>query len=992
MFFLATLFSVASTFASPNPDPQFPVFDPVSGVADGTGKLDKAAIKAAADELRAYGAKPISLAYNNSYGIDPIQYEKLALETYGFGNLDKKNLNGDIVMIAINYEKRTIRVLYGDRWVKTLEKTIDPLIDAKIVPFALNDPTKAYVSGFLAVKDEIDPPFFRAVRAWGPPASVFVTLALALWFLYFNGIALFKLNRARGALVGVRNEVESVFFDNNRMADKPNSSMVNVVAMLYSWMRPSYPDQAERLQGDFADAQAKARGYIDRVDLGLLRKYWIFTSASQMNDLTVEYNQLREGFERFNNWASSTRERYQVIREKINSVSLKLGQITESISAREDWYAKVTAGSKLLPKMEDAFFQLLAALAEADKLINTDQQSLKGADLLDLLAVQLQDFEKAVGALQAAEAQGIGAQGTIHQSIQRWSTEVPNAAAICATAWAVVNRALSEMTDDRDYTDAKLSAEQASGLFEQALVASQALVAALAKRDQCNSDLKAIFGSGYRNQVVAILEEATRHTNSCYTSLTGGDYNEGARFANLMAETMSLALTTMQELVLLHLRNTRMLGELSDRVAKNESRRTGVVSTKWLQLQREFTKPNWASIASFFDRVTELVNQVFDNPSDPKDMASMAGTENSMDNQNFKGAEAIIADMLKLIAEAERLMDSIESHHTLVLQARDTHVAAIARGQERLTAAESARNQHNDWIDESVDQAIAQATEALGQARRHAIAKFFLAGLEQAQICQRLSEEAHASAEKQVSEISGAYSSVESVKSQASTALARAKADIEHEDGAVVQSGTTSALRTALNAWNTATKAESAAASKEDHQLLRSLQEAANSYSQALSSAQAASRSLRDDQSSYAQLMSSAQSAINDAERAINNASGYCSDSRAGYAGDSSLSSARNMVPDEPRRGMTRQQLQRIIDEADRAERQANSAASAARNAIQEYEDEERRKRDAEVARQAAESARQAAASASSVSSYTSSNTSNTGGFGTGGASGTHGF
>lgn len=992
MFFLATLLNVASTFASPNPDPRFPVFDPISGVADGTGKLDKAAIKAAADELRAYGAKPIAFAYNNSYGIDPIQYEKLALETYGFGNPDKKNLNGDIVMIAINYADRTIRIHYGDRWEKTLKSTINPLIDAKIKPFALNEPTKAFASGFLAVKDEIDPPWWRFTRAYGPPFAIFCLAAFLLWLSYVQGIVLIRLMKMRSALVAVRNRVENRYFDNDKMADHPDGAMVNVVAMILTWTRPSYPDQAEQLEGDFAQAQARVKEHLGKSDLALAQKFWLFTSVTQMNEMIDDFSELREQFQPLINWAESTRARYKVIKEKINSVTLKLGQITESISAREDWYAKVTAGSKLLPKMEDAFFQLLAALAEADKLINTDQQSLKGADLLDLLSVQLQDFEKAVGALQAAEAQGIGAQGTIHQSIQRWSTEVPNAAAICATAWAVVNRALSEMTNDRDYTDAKLSAEQASGLFEQALVASQALVAALAKRDQCNLELKAIFGSGYRNQVVAILEEATRHTNSCYTSLTGGDYNEGARFANLMAETMSLALTTMQELVLLHLRNTRMLGELSDRVAKNESRRTGVVSTKWLQLQREFTKPNWASIASFFDRVTELVNQVFDNPSDPKDMASMAGTENSMDNQNFKGAEAIIADMLKLIAEAERLMDSIESHHTLVLQARDTHVAAITRGQERLETAKAIHDQHDGWIDESVDTALSRAQEALTKARRHAADKFFVAALEQAQLCQKLAESARSSSEQQISAVSTAFSMVEGAKTQSSIALARAKADIEHEDAAVTQSGTTTALRTALNAWNAATKAESAAASKEDHQLLRSLQEAANSYSQALSSAQAASRSLRDDQSSYAELMRSAQSAINDAERAINNASGYCSDSRAGYAGDSALSSARNMVPDEPRRGMTRQQLQRIVDEADRAERQANSAASAARNAIQEYEDEERRKRDAEVARQAAESARQAAASTSSISSYTSSNTSNTGGFGQGGMSDTHHF
>jgi len=491
---------------------------------------------------------------------------------------------------------------------------------------------------------------------------------------------------------------------------------------------------------------------------------------------------------------------------------------------------------------------------------------------------------------------------------------------------------------------------------------------------------EAISKKGYKLEfLVTSRVECLNILNSLMDRLSQGLINDTQRsIENLNNETTSM-LAKAESLVSLKEANDKGLMDLSIAVAKTETFR-GQVEVLWKELQK-YPESNYRDIREYFQSASATLKSLFDEPGNPKDLASTVERLNSLGFQEFKLAEQKLKEANSSLDQIRQQLDAIKQRYDEIQKIKSSIEASFKSVENEINKARERRDKDNKKVDSVVDQQIREAQNVLDQARSLALKHEFYQAEKLILWAKELAINAYASADTQAKEIDKLLSDLLAMKNQVEFEVKRALTNQNQLTPAAQNAATAGLCNEALTLLKKATSNELEIGNKEDRALAKSLKDTITLYKQALSLAIQALQKIEQNKRDYEGWISSARDAVSSAEDAITSASRYVNDSDANNAGLTSLSQAESELPDIPAYGAVAEEFRRTARGAQQAEEYANQARAQAQRKIEEVEAErrrreaeERRRREAEEeAERARRRAMEAASYSRSSSSYSSS-------------------
>jgi hypothetical protein len=500
--------------------------------------------------------------------------------------------------------------------------------------------------------------------------------------------------------------------------------------------------------------------------------------------------------------------------------------------------------------------------------------------------------------------------------------------------------------------------------------------------------VETILSQGFKltESIQKALEEVDGDIATVIQSVVSGDYSRAEEYVRELEADGMRALQDLEILVALREKNASELSRLAVEVARVDAHGRQVAKPAWDDLGG-YPRSNWQAVETNYETAVKILSDLFDDPSDERDMASNIARANSLEQQSFGQAERMLVDAFSQLGNAERELGEIVSQLTNVQQIEQAIKAALVAVDGDIVKADGRRDADDAKIDEAVDDMISEAERLAGLAKTAAAKREFITANDAVSRARQLASQAYASADSQADEIDRLYKELETVRESASSRVGRAATDYAYLTPAAQKASTGGSVNHSQAMLVQAKRAESSITG-EDRELAKTLKLAVETYRRAEEMANEALEEIRDDKAEYEQHVSAVNSAISSAASAISQAGQYVRDGDAGGAGRSALSRAQSMVPAAPEQGESIDALARKRRAAEQAANEAQTAASEARRRIREVEEEreaERRRiaaiETARREREAAEARRRSSYSSSS-SSFGSSSSSRSSSFG----------
>lgn len=974
-------------------------FPPLVGhLIDGTERIAPARFENAVAPLVSLSAIPLGIAYNDSQGMTNVNYDAAILQHYGYGvpamalpaYPGATPLDMNVIAIAIDYQGRNIMVYVGDNFAGEVGRSgVDAILN-EVAKYAMDDPNAAFEAGFAKARDILDPPFNRGFRSFTATAVPLIPYILGGILLV---VILVWLFRKMGQLGRANHEIGLVKkdWDDLTQAFTGGSRRLQTVVEM---LQGDYVEEAAKWTNSAREPNEVMAGLEHELSRLSAVKLGLFSSNQTISETVAGYQAVFARFNAVEDWIASVVNEAKSLDGQVAGAHDLLFRIEPEVARVAGWYDQSRRSSRLLPDKNYVFGGLDAELDAAKQLVLYQSGGeLRGARILENIRTTLEALEKAASLIVETEGHGLTVMGGARDTLARWVGELPDTEKLSSFPLTHLSAAIAQLTDDSRYDDVTEPANQAKAGFDALNQAATNLSASLTLRDNVVASLQKFFDQGYKNQVGYLLSAATETLSAAISAICAGEWTKATNSLSLSRTHSEVARKRMVTLIDLQATNERRLADLSVKVADADKYRTATVSPLWESLRTDFARTNWTEVGDNFSLATDLLVDLFDNPSDSSDLASEVASLNGMERQKFEESEKLLNEIFRQSQQAIGLLESIANRHALCVKARDTHAAALDGADTRLVEAFSYRDEHNANISIEVDENLVEAELMIRDGRKASQDKNFVLALAKADAAADLAIRTLDDAKGQESELTRLRDTLESVKAEAVNAVDRASTVIASEHDAIVEEGTERALREATSSFEQARTCEAGMAALEDRKLAAALQKASAAYGLAQNAANTAGESLANNKATYARLMGEAKSAISAAKGAISDAATACNDRRAGSAGDGELSSASALLPTEPSHGSTRSAIRNSTSNANSAKSKAEQAEREARASIRRYEEAEEAKRQAEAARkraeerarqQALDSARRAASASSTSHRSTgggiSAGRSNTGG------------
>jgi len=939
------------------------IYPPLEGgVADGAGVLSVSDVQAAIDRLaRQTRATPIALTYNNSHGLSADDYEKGFLEENGFGR-PGVNINARVIMIAINYQDRVVKIWYGDMWLAALDPTIQDIQNQYVIPYAAEEPTQAFVNGFEQIGKAIErhrhpptpvPPvveveethidtsgigraIWRIARWVLPTAFLSIILGVVSWVL---ATRVWPEWRKRSRLIKeISEHRRTLSLRITEVANRLPSAYVSNASMaqLLLVMDREQPKRTKTLRQEYEKQRQELFSIQKRVRTYGRRSAHILIEPDQLKILLQGYKQLEEERKTIISWLNTLDKEAEQVRQAVAVAPAKVEAAKKSLTTVVNKYSTAAAGSQYLPPTEEGMAVLTQLIQQAEAEL-TEGKPLTATEVTGELRKATKAFKDAFQAI--VEAEGLlGATAPKLAEVIGERHEVATVEEILSQPATSVKQAC-ELMNEGQFNEAATTAKEAIVACEEALSNVAHLIQVIGERDRRNAALQKLTEAGYKAVKLTrtALAEAEKDLKRANRALQKGSFAEAGRWTTELDTDSQQALEVMQQLDSLCCSNDERLSALAINVAKAEQRRVQEAKPKWQELQSDFHPANWDNVAANFDQATKLLASLFDDPSDSDDLASQAARLNSLEAQDFDGADHILDRMEADLAQAVLLMDQLETQHRKTVEAREHYQQALKQAGKKLEQAGTLRGEQDRFVGPDVDQLLLQAKQALADAQTFAEAEVYVEAMGLCQDVHGLCDEAMASITKQVARIQNWIREKEEAKAAARSIYDEAQAAIEQVTRAAVRRATRNKLTAAVAQIELAGQHEVRALTLEDHQMADALEQSKNAYVKAGGLAIEAKSSLQEDVKSYKQLLSQARQAVDKAQTAIRAAERECSDYRSNSAGNSALRRAKSLLPAISQNGDTRRAIKRAIENAEAARKEAKKAEGQAEDEVAAY-------------------------------------------------------
>lgn len=695
--------------------------------------------------------------------------------------------------------------------------------------------------------------------------------------------------------------------------------------------------------------------------------------------------------------------------------------VTEMIRAYEMLYLTLVGTDPQLLKMdEEAFRTFIDPMAGgierpvADDAVVTQIRDLRTQLVeqplrIDLIVVEPQEVQadgifgyanrikEVLARLAKAQAAAPSSLAVAHSARERAATELVLPAELdSSTAFAAVDARLKQ-ADDEAAAERWLAVEEQVAaitvLLDQLAAFIPEVVQTLGRHREREQRVRAIAANGFH---LRFLPEAEQSCNelieTLFMQIRNGDL-EAARWSLQSFETRS---TTMQQqaqaLVDLHEGNAAGLQQLATEVARVEALRLGETAQAWTVLQT-YPASNWQNIVDNYGAATLTLAQLFDEPTNPHDLASSIERKNGMDQQAFDEAAHDLREAWAALTGAEGKLQELIGRLQKVREIEQNGALSLAAAQTDLNRAIARRDQDADKIDVEVDRQIETARDALREAHERMAGREYTTAGDLIERVRALATAAYNAADAQARAIDEGYHQLRTIQGQATRTVDTANAELTQLPAAALGANTAPLCLAADEQLQRAGLEATKLQGLQDRALAAAIEAVLARYADVEQAAQQALAQVRLDRSTYEGLIGNAQAALQAAQGAIGAAQRYTTDIDAGGAGNAVLQQAHSLLPAFPAFGAPTDLFQRVAADARRSQELAEMATSQARIRINEVraareaerrrrEEAERRRREAEAAERRQRDSLNRAASAAMRSSSSRSSSSRSSSFG----------
>ncbi len=871
------------------------------------------------------------ISHNPSGDIDQYTNDFLAENDLGRVGVD---LRSDLIVFVIQYsEPRTIKIFAGDMVAEAIEgiSGLDRIQNDYMKPYAANNAAQAFLMAFEGTEAALTP-----LNLWLYVGALIFVVAL-LWLLFGLYMPYLKQKKVLlGGLRKLRQQVSLAKCSELQAILGEMSTRVKFLALAYL---PVDPERSKKYSDDLMGMHEAVTNISEQLKGGTRdqpvgyenTKFGPFAKLVRIARLNTDYEYLQLQIQDVRTWLEQIEEDDKEVQKLIEEAPKEVEEAKAAFTDAQGAYGKLLPSSVLGNDLEAVLAPLQIVADEADKQL--EAQTLLAQDT----ALRLQDlvraFIKSFTLIHEAEM-ALNAAPEKLTVIVGGRTELPNIDELLLSATQMLQRAF-ELMKAGEYEESISQAHDAQSSIPVKLVGD--ICDALAFRDEQLALISTIEAEGFRqtDDVSLLLTEVNNNLLQTNALLIKGDLNQARHFGvDEMRSDSEAAAQSMRDWKLLHESNIARLEALAEEVDTEDRRRKGPVKEFWKFLNSEFHRDNSDDLAENLPEAHTLLNEVWDDPNDTKDLHTQAEQLNSLDQQKFADAEVIITNMEDKLHQACFLLDEIEARHTACVQARDTYPTILEKAQTTLENTRSLRDSQDEMIDAKVDDMIDDASQLLKYAQSTAERKNFLEAVQYLDRAIEQSIGAWKSAEEQIEKIRKAFLAKTRTKAQAEETLRKAEAALRSSAGHIVTDETLQTFQHAQKAWNQGNASEAEALNLEDAAMHKALTRAISAFKACQNASQQVLKGLRADEVSYDKLFQQAVQAVERAKTSIDSARLSCSDIQSGSAGDGDLRRAQSELPNRPQRDLSRQTLKQITLKANQSEKHAKKSQKSAEDAI----------------------------------------------------------
>lgn len=757
----------------------------------------------------------------------------------------------------------------------------------------------------------------------------------------------------------------------------------SLMSQIESSLQASYPEKAEQARLEAGDFKERWERLKEKQQELIVAKVGFFRKRDNMEDVRTLAQEVITEAQALIGIINESREVADDLHVRTEAAQTNTSNAKTKLSETRDWYEiKFGSFSKILPIEKVAFnaIQELFDQAEQNSYYDTSL-ALKGSDqALEVLAI-LDKFTAAVDAFTYGFEVSWALLNGSGEQLKDWPGEAIQPGELASSGVKLLDEAKAGIAVPEKLENVVILSQQAEEQFKYAKDFASAEATVLALRDDNNAAIKKITDQDFfESHVQEIKDEVATALSEANHAASQGKWQEAQSQIGILRVKTNESLAEMQRLKQLHEQNIVDLKAVADELEDTKKQYGSETRSAWNDLRQNFVADNFdestatweilrkdmgveetTNFSGHFVLIAEILEKVTDDPNKDQDIASIATAKNSMKQQEFDEAADLIREMERELARAQQLMAGLLERQKLARKAEVDYQAAINNSSSRLKLAEESIDtpEEDRLVDETVDEQIAEANELIEFAKEAADKLVFVAALEAATKATNLSIQARQSAEDQIRHLKELFAGLDNQKQDSVKAANDVIEEVDEEKDAVITASTNQLLRSLQNKMTEAIDEEKALAAFEDHDLARAIEALIMVYDDDVDGLRSQLDSaLEGDRRTYQALLDELEEAIDDAEDSISSASTKCNDSDAGFAGDSSLSSARSSLPGEATWGDKRSDIESKIKAAKQAEEYADSAYSLAAAAISAAETARALKAAQEAADRAAEARR----------------------------------
>jgi uncharacterized membrane protein YgcG len=909
-----------------------------NGVADSTGRLDASEVRAAIGRLeRGTGAEAIALAYDNKSGIGSNAYEMQFLQRHNLAN-SSGDIRNSLIIIAIDYESREIKIRYGDDWTSALDSRVQSIQDRTIVPQALNNPTRAFVAGFEAILAAIVPPAPSSGSGGGLSFWGVVLLFLIVLGTIFASIKLWPIYRQRQQLLEKIEQLREQTLKANvdltiRLAiDAKHQPDLAYLMLIYN---TEAVDRAKQL-GIKYDKHASMLGELRKANVQLdAESYNLLTKTGVLSSLIRDYEKVETRQKGIENWLKELFKEREAVETLVKKTQHDLIALQVEVEQTRSSYVEAAKTVNHLPEADRVFGFVEQGIEKLETLIEQNRW-LSAAEVPSALRHKLellqQTFEK------------------ILIATNRWQEAIPALRQTASTKKNIlriediVQGAQQQLMhasghlEDGDWEDALGQAELVDEHAEQIIPLLTSFVDALDQHEDNLSAIQVMETKGYRRVIDDELIQYDAALHSAQQALQSADLEQAEIYLADLKAVSESALRKMQLLETLRAENNYRIKSLAERVSELNERYSDKIEPKWHTLLQSFQQKNWSEVDGHFEQAGALIQGLFDDPNDAADRVSQIESLNDLTQQQCGLAGQRLDQAYLDLSSATHLLDQIESQHKKVHLAKENHQKALNKARVKLQQARDLRDGSDRLIGAEVDQLIDQAAQALLEAEHATKQLIYVDVLGFSQQVHDLCDQAIAMSQNQIANIHNVIQEKESEKFNSRGAIEQLQQILHNAPSAVQTEMAFEKLNQVQSKIDTATAHEIQALTLEDHAMADAEKQSMQAYREVNDLVVAANEQFNEALKAYAVEKKKARDAVKKASVAVQEAKRRCRDHRARRVGMDKFKAAFSMLPKMPSDDDSYAELNSIAERAKEAQHHAEQATKAALVQIQAYE------------------------------------------------------